>query len=124
MFDTFKPAQVQKCPVCGRVLTEWQGKDGPCALFVWEEGVAWPTSQEASDMNISDEERKDVRLPEKFEIYSYDCDCPYPVEAVCVTTSGTWSSTKIIDSSLAEQRKEERKEDYKKRLKWLEGKTT
>lgn len=124
MFDTYKPAQAQKCPVCCNLLTEWQGKDGPCALFVWEESVAWPVSQEASDMNIAEERRIQVRLPEKFEIYSYDCGCPYPVNAICQTERGTWSSTKVIDASLAMQRNEERKGDFKKRLKWLEWKRT
>lgn len=124
MFDTYRPAKEQKCPVCGSVLSDWQGKDSSCSLFVWEEGIAWPTKQEANDMNVSDEERENVRLPETFVIRSYDCDCPYPVEAICETKNGTWASTKIIDFTLAKQRKDERKEEFKKRLKWLDGKTT
>ncbi len=124
MFDTYKPAQVKECPVCGGPLIQWQGKDGPCALFVWEEGFASPTTQEADDMNISEEERNRVRLPASFEIYSHDCDCQYTVEAICEAINGTWVSTKIINSSIAKQKKEERKEDFKKRLKWLEGTTT
>ena len=124
MFDIYKLGQTQICPVCGSVLRGWQGKDGPCALFVWEQGIAWPTDQQANDMNVSDEERKNVRLPVVFSIRSYDCGCPYPVEALCETVEGVWSSTKLVDASLAKQRKDERKEDFKKRLRWLEGKTT
>ena len=52
MFDTYKPAKGHKCPVCDEELLEWQGKDGPCALFVWSEGVPGAFHQEAGSMNI------------------------------------------------------------------------
>ena len=124
MFDTYKPAQNLKCPVCGSALKEWQSKDGPCALFVWAEGVAGPIGQDADDMNISVSERKKRRLPDVFEIYSYDCNCPFPVSAICESKNGVWVSTKVVDLSNAKQGKTERKEDFKKRLRWLEGKAT
>jgi len=124
MFDTYKPAQNQRCPVCGNELREWQGKDGPCALLVWAEGVAEPISQDAGDMNISEAERRKIRLPDVFEIYTYDCNCPFPVSAICESKNGVWVKTKVVDLSRAKQGKTERKEDFKKRLRWLEGKAT
>jgi hypothetical protein len=45
MFDWYKPTGEIECPVCGVVLIEWQGKDGPNALFVWSEGEGSPVDQ-------------------------------------------------------------------------------
>jgi hypothetical protein len=49
MFAWYKPEGEMKCPVCDVALLEWQGKDGPSALFVWRENVAFPVAQEAGD---------------------------------------------------------------------------
>ena len=119
-FDTYKPAEPIKCPVCSRSVTEWQGKQGPCGLFVWEEGIAHPTGQEAGEVNILKQNREKVRLPEEFEIYSYECGCPFPVEAICKTVDGIWSETIVIDTSNAKQGKQTRGE-FKRWMRWLEG---
>jgi len=124
IFDTYKPAHKHICPVCGGELEEWQGKDGPCGLFVWSEGLASPFGQNTGENNLSEEERGTWRLPGKFEIYSYDCGCPYPVVANCKCENDVWVTTELVTASNAKQRKEERKEDFKKRLKWLEGRAT
>ena len=42
MFDWYQPALPIACPACGHALSEWQGKDGPCDLFVWVEGKPSP----------------------------------------------------------------------------------
>jgi hypothetical protein len=34
MFDWYKPEPLLDCPVCGKTLSEWQGKDADCLLFV------------------------------------------------------------------------------------------
>lgn len=124
MFYTYQPRNPQKCPVCGSQLKEWQGKDGPCALFVFAEGVSGSIRQEAGDLNIPEIIREKEKLPKLFLIFSYDCECPYPIEAVCDPNNGIWVKTRIIDLSTAKKRKEETKKDFKNRLKWLEGKAT
>ena len=45
MFDWYEPSGALSCPVCSAELSEWQGKDGPCALFVWQQGFAVPVDQ-------------------------------------------------------------------------------
>ncbi len=37
MFDYYQPTEKIKCPKCGYQLKEWQGKDGHCALLVWQQ---------------------------------------------------------------------------------------
>ena len=95
MFDWFVPSGAPRCPECGSVLAQWQGKDGPCALFVWEQGHAAPVDQPLGEFAIEVAEREQLRLPERFVIYSYDCEQHQPVEAVCACVDGVWSSTEI-----------------------------
>ena len=124
MFDEYEPAQNLTCPVCNEALIDWQGKEGPCALFVWKEGEASPIDQLAGDANCSLELRTTSRLPKEFYIYSYDCGCSYPIEAICSTNDGVWNKTIIISSNNAFQKKHERKSEFKKRLKWLQSNET
>ncbi len=119
MFDSYKPSSNLNCPVCGEKLAQWQGKNGPCALFVWQEGSASPIDQQAGDTNCSIEQRASNRLPKEFEIYSYDCNCPYPNEAICTTEDGIWSKTAIVNSNNILQKKHERKSEFKLRLNWI-----
>ena len=98
MFDTYRPKAETACPVCGTPLTEWQGKDGPCALFIWEEGVKWPVDQAIDDeeVKLTAEELRKHSLPEAFVIYSYDCASHKPIFAQCSCRDGIWSNTKIL----------------------------
>src|SRR5262245_47445373 len=99
MFDWYRPSGFLSCPRCGTPLREWQGKDGPCSLFVWEQGKTHPVAQEADDeaARWSQEERTRFFLPERFEIYSYDCPKHQPVRAKCRTTDHAWSETVMVD---------------------------
>lgn len=45
MLDYYQPRPDLSCPVCDASNLEWQGKDGPCALFLWEQGHAAPINQ-------------------------------------------------------------------------------
>jgi hypothetical protein len=121
MFDWFQPEPQQKCPVCDKILSEWQGYDGPCLLFVWRQGAAAPVAHrgDGEDFQVSDSDLNNWRLPNEFVFYSYDCQCPYPVEAKGRTENEVWASTELINASNARQRKSERKGEFKQRLKWL-----
>jgi hypothetical protein len=96
MFDWYRPTGDLKCPACGRPLTTWQGKDGPRALFVWQQGEAAPVAQEADDdVQLAKGERQGIRLPSRFTIYSYDCPDHHPVDADCVCVGEVWATTSI-----------------------------
>ncbi len=99
MFDYFRPASEQRCPVCARVLREWQGKDGPNGLFVWAEKLPFPLEQLVSeDERVDLAAREQLRLPARFVIYSYDCPDHQPIEAECIAPQGVWLGTSVRPS--------------------------
>lgn len=99
MFDYYQPAGPRHCPVCGRPLVEWQGKDGPNAIFVWAEGSPAPIDHDVDDdLRSPFHERQKFRLPRTFEIYSYDCPEHQPIGADCeCDDSGVWTRTVLRD---------------------------
>lgn len=95
MFDYFHPVGVTQCPIDGHALNEWQGKDGPCALFLWEQGQRHPVDQPIDqECRLSPEQWRQFTLPERFVIYSYDCP-DHPIIARCTTEEGVWTATSI-----------------------------
>jgi uncharacterized protein YbaR (Trm112 family) len=122
MFDYYRPTESLACPVCGGPLREWQGKDGPCASFVWEQGVAAPITQYADDaIRLSEADLAHWRLPHTFSISSDDCRCPYPVEAHGETQEGIWSITRLITGQPIHQYPHETRAEFKARQRWLRG---
>jgi hypothetical protein len=97
MFDWYQPAGDLSSPLCGKPLSEWQGKDGPCGLFVWREGVKHPVDQAIDDpeVRLPSEAWDQFTLPPQFAVYSHDCPDHQPVDAICRTRDGVWSSTVI-----------------------------
>jgi hypothetical protein len=92
MFDWYIPVPDLPCPGCGSTLREWQGKDGPSALFVWRQGTKWPIDQTADeDAKLPPDRSAQWRLPERFVIYSYR-DCGQRVEAEGKCDGDTWST--------------------------------
>ena len=117
MFDYFRPNPDIGCPVCGQTDLEWQGADGPCALFVWVQGQASPIDQIASDdSRIS--RRDSFRLPARFEIFA-DCRCPTSLAAVGVTKQGVWTQTELLNPLNAVAYPYENERDFKQRLDFL-----
>ena len=123
MFDWYKPKPTLNCPVCRQTLTDWQGKDGPCLLFVWEQGFADPLKHlgDGESFQVSDSDLKEWKLPDEFGIYSFDCECPFPVEAIGRTENEVWTATELITVENVRQQKSERKAEFKARLKWLQS---
>jgi hypothetical protein len=116
MFDYYRPMPDIGCPICGATHLEWQGKDGPCALFVWEQGQSGPVEQMASDdCKISPEKRAEWRLPVRFEIYA-ECQCPTSLAAVGVTEHGVWTRTELLSPTNAVAYPYESEREFKKRL--------
>ena len=110
MFDYYQPDPVQHCPVCGHELRDWQGKHGPCLLFVWRQGFAAPVDQpitEESRMPL--EERVNERLPDEFVIYT-DCGgCARWIGLLCKTDNGVWVYLEMLDADTMIREDKERK---------------
>lgn len=122
MFDYYKPVPDLRCPICDGPLTEWQGKDGSCALFVWRQGFAAPTDQNVDDECRSDEEQiTRARLPAGFYISSDDCGCSRFIEAIGQTSDGVWVTTTLVTAENTVQGPDENRNEYKARLAWLRG---
>jgi hypothetical protein len=97
-FDTYDPTPLLKCPVCGNELRDWQGKDGPSLLLVWQQGVRRPraTNLEVNVVGLS--------LPPVFSLRSFTCACfEHGVEAVGRCIDGVWQETRFLTADLVEQ---------------------
>ena len=90
---------------------------------MWQQGLPNPIEHQGDDKDfqVSNSQLKNWKLPEQFGIYSYDCDCPFPVEAIGRTENEVWTSTELVTVENAQQRKSERKEEFKDRLNWLQS---
>ena len=116
MFDHYRPKPDLQCPVCGALGVDWQGKDGPCGLFVWEQGQAAPVDQRVDDeCKISAQARAEFRLPARFQIYS-DCRCPTSFDAVGFTEQGVWTRTELLNPANAIASPYESEREFRNRL--------
>ncbi len=96
MFDWYQPRGLRACPVCGSPLREWQGKDGPCGLLVWEQGQAAPVEQRCDpEWQMDPEALSRVRLPERFVFYSHDCPA-HIIEAEGRTCDEVWTEAVLL----------------------------
>lgn len=117
-FDHYIPAPSLSCPACGAGLDHWQGSDGPNAGFVWQQGVRQPVDPRPAGAGNGSESA--AHLPVAFRIHTYCCSKQFPVEAICRAPNGTWISTELITAGNAQRHKDERMEDFKARLRWLQ----
>lgn len=125
MFDWYEPEPALNCPVCGKPLDHWQGKDGPCGLFVWRQGVPSPVEQRVDDeCRLPADELKTVRLPQEFIIYTDCCGGRLWVEAIGRCKQDTWADTEPVTGDRVKQRPEERRGTFKARMKWFRGEAT
>jgi hypothetical protein len=122
LFDTFVPDPLLHCPVCQSALTDWQSHDGPCGLMVWRQGFASPIDQLIDgDARLPPDELVRLRLPDTFRITTRCCSPRFWVEAICRSASGVWSTCEVVTVQNARQHKDERREDFGARLRWLRG---
>gem|GEM_PF-1654159 len=116
MFDYYRPTPDISCPICKASGLEWQGKYGPCGLFVWEQGQAAPVDQQVDDeCQIFPDERGKLRLPVRFEIYA-GCNCPTFLVAVGVTEHEVWIRTELLNPANAVGYSDESERQFRQRL--------
>ena len=123
MFDWYRPRESLHCPVCGGVLTQWQGHAGTPSLFVWAEGTRSPVDQLVDDeIRVTPWPDPNWELPDNFLIRSHDCGCPHGVEAVGHVVKGVWVKTTLVTIDNALQAKGETSSQWAARKQWLSGK--
>ncbi len=72
MFDVYVPDPPVACIWCGGPVREWQGKDGPCGLYVWAQGRASPVDERGDpEYLIPPESLARQRLPDEFRFYGW-----------------------------------------------------
>lgn len=90
MFDWYELREPRSCAVCGDSLDEWQGKDGPCLLFVWRQGIKHPVDQRVDDeVALATEDRNAHTLPREFAIYAF-CRHRHGAWIACSCDEGVW----------------------------------
>lgn len=88
MFDYYVPAPSLSCPVCGKEVKEWQGKDGPCVLESFTQGQPVPLGPidlEWDFVGVSPPEP-----PTTFEMHAVCCGL---IEAEGELEDGVWVRT-------------------------------
>ncbi len=94
MFDWYKPVPDIISPVTQQLLSEWQSKDGPCALFVWQQGHISPIEHlYEEELKWNEHELSRFRLPQFFEIYTYENNFDIKWMAKCQCIDGIWQET-------------------------------
>jgi len=97
MFDLYEPSGELRCPIDGCPLLNWQGKDGPCALFVWRQGSLHPVAQNVDEeARLAIKERQQWTLPPEFTIQCFDCPDHLPILARCTAPQGIWTTTTLM----------------------------
>lgn len=74
----------------------WQGKDGPCVLFVWRQGEPHPTRHDVDADARADVDRlADFTLPDDFRFWT-TCPNGHDLEASGRCVDGVWSATDLL----------------------------
>ncbi len=106
MFDYYEPQPAVQCEYCGHAIREWQGKDGPNALFVWRQGFAAPIEQKVDEeCKLLPQDLAKQRLPLKFSMMPSFVNCrDCPREAIGDNVDGVWSHTDVLKTGLVWER--------------------
>jgi hypothetical protein len=116
MFDDYQPVPAIDCPWCGRLISVWQGRDGPNVLVLWVQGQrrpadALPDEAELRPTGALDE----LELPESFRIIGW-CPADHRTEARCACDDGVWTETDYSKTQqLADEATERRRIDLLRR---------
>lgn len=99
MFDWYELEDSRACAQCGETLTEWQGTDGPCGLFVWRQGRRGPVDHRVDDeVALAPEDRAAHILPTDFVIYGF-CSKGHQAWITCSCSDGVWTGVGLVATS-------------------------
>jgi hypothetical protein len=99
MFDYYQPSERFVCGHCGLPL-EWQGKDGPNALFVWRQGEATPIDQPiVAESKMDPVWRATYRLPPTFSLNGF-CERHHITEAIGRCDGEVWTEIEVAAAPL------------------------
>lgn len=87
MFDYYRPKPEIVCPDCRKPLQSWQGKHGPCGLWVFVQNE--PELLNRTKPNSWDH----ARLPEKF-VFTDEC-CRWIFLGTGRCENGIWVETTV-----------------------------
>ena len=98
IFDYYQIDDDILCNNCSNKVIEFQGKDGPCGLFVWKIKYLSPVDQRVDDAyKIQKSDLFKIKLPKSFYIYGY-CNCGEIVKLICKSDdTGKWNSYDKIE---------------------------
>ncbi|MEZ4446324.1 MAG: hypothetical protein R3B72_45015 [Polyangiaceae bacterium] len=102
MYDTFVPVPGLLCPTCGAALPDFQGKDGPCLLLIWQQGIASPVGCDVDEISDLDEGARQswletFSLPQRFTFYDRCEGCTEWVVFTGFCENGTWTESVLGD---------------------------
>src|SRR4051812_5535208 len=100
MFDVYRPDPPVACPWCAAPVGHWQGKDGPNALLVWQQGTPHPVAQAVDeDARIDPARYAEFSLPERFSILGV-CPNDHAPVADCRCVDGVWTEIDLTAEEL------------------------
>jgi hypothetical protein len=95
LFDWYIPTPTLHCPVCDAELTDWQGRDGPTILYVWQQGVAEPVEWRVDEeCRWPEDVWRQNRLPAEFDFATGDQQNHW-INARGRTEAGVWTTSEI-----------------------------
>ena len=128
-YDHYVSEPALSCPVCGEALEAWTGVDGPCVFLTFRQGVAGGTlpdcwGEPAVDgSTVLDPAIARAPHPDVFEIESDSCGCEFSTRARCASENGVWKRSEVLTGSPGDRlwKGSERRAQYRRRMKWLDG---
>ena len=81
MFDCYEPKGTFACPNCGKALSDWQSKEGPCLLNKYVEG---------HPVELEEKEQSEFYIYTSCDKQCMDGSLTY---LKCLVAKGVWVST-------------------------------
>jgi hypothetical protein len=96
LIDRYEPIPALSCPVCGKALTEWQGREEDALMFVWRQGCGSPVEWRVDDdMKAQKEGLVPPALPAVFGLTAWD-EAGHTVMAEGTAEDGVWTTTRLL----------------------------
>jgi hypothetical protein len=122
LYDTYCPNISYKCQNCASSIDGYQGKDGPNGLFLFKEGFDGAFDQTMDqEFKISKDKLAKIKLPNRFEIYTFCDKCNFMNSFVGTAVNGKWVSTNRLCEDNAVPYPGENESDFISRVRYLKS---